>query len=144
MITSFLVYFFVSTWSLLIYHLIIQKGSDGKNIHPAVCVLPSLQTHHMYSMLKRHGDGRYHVVSTWNTRGVFVRIYNPYTPILTAKTRIFYQFSVLSVPAQASKILREVSTRRVLSIVWNWSQKSLPCWHMLVGANIFLKKLPKL
>ena len=34
---------------------------------------PSLQTHHVYSTLKRHGNGRFHVVSTWNTRGTLVR-----------------------------------------------------------------------
>ena len=32
----------------------------------------TLQTHHVYSTLKRRGNGRIHVVSTWNTRGVFV------------------------------------------------------------------------
>ena len=31
-----------------------------------------LQTHHLYSTLKRRGDGHFHVVSTWNTRGVSV------------------------------------------------------------------------
>ena len=31
---------------------------------------PILQTLHMYSTLKRRGNGRFHVVSTWNTRGV--------------------------------------------------------------------------
>ena len=31
----------------------------------------SLQTHHMYSTLKRRGNGRFYVVSTWNTCGVF-------------------------------------------------------------------------
>ena len=30
------------------------------------------QTHHVYSTLKRHGNGRFHVVSTGNTRSVFV------------------------------------------------------------------------
>ena len=34
---------------------------------------PSLQTHHVYSTLKRHGNGRFRVVSTWNTRGTLVR-----------------------------------------------------------------------
>ena len=29
----------------------------------------------MYSTLKRRGNHRFHVVSTWNTRDVFVRIY---------------------------------------------------------------------
>ena len=34
----------------------------------------SLQIHHVYSTLKRRGNSRFHVVLTWNTRGVFVRI----------------------------------------------------------------------
>ena len=33
---------------------------------------PSLQTLHVYSTLKRRGKGLFHVISTWNTRGVFV------------------------------------------------------------------------
>ena len=32
----------------------------------------TLQTHHVDSTLKRCGNGRFHVVSTWNPRGVFV------------------------------------------------------------------------
>ena len=32
----------------------------------------ALQTHRVHSTLKRHGNDRFHVVSTWNTRGVFV------------------------------------------------------------------------
>ena len=32
----------------------------------------TLQTHHVYSTLKRRGNDCFHVVSTWNTRGVFV------------------------------------------------------------------------
>ena len=31
---------------------------------------PSLQTHHVHSMMKRRGNGHFHVVSTWNTHGV--------------------------------------------------------------------------
>ena len=34
----------------------------------------SQQTHHVDSTLKRRRNGRFHVVSTWNPRGVFVRI----------------------------------------------------------------------
>ena len=34
-----------------------------------------LQTQHVYSTLKRHGNVRFHVVLTWNTRGVFVGMY---------------------------------------------------------------------
>ena len=30
------------------------------------------QTHHVNSTLKRRGNGRFHVFSTWNPRGVFV------------------------------------------------------------------------
>ena len=29
------------------------------------------KTHHVYSTLKQYGNGRFHVVSTWNARGVF-------------------------------------------------------------------------
>ena len=32
----------------------------------------SLQAHHVDYMLKRRGNGRFHVVSTWSPRGVFV------------------------------------------------------------------------
>ena len=32
----------------------------------------TIQTLHVYSTLKRRGNERFHVVSTWNTRGVFV------------------------------------------------------------------------
>ena len=28
--------------------------------------------HHVYSTLKRHENGRFHVISTCNTRGLFV------------------------------------------------------------------------
>ena len=31
-----------------------------------------MQTLHVYSTLKRRGNERFHVVSTWNKRGVFV------------------------------------------------------------------------
>ena len=32
----------------------------------------TLQTQHVNSTLKRRGNGRFHVVLTWNPRGVFV------------------------------------------------------------------------
>ena len=31
----------------------------------------TVQTHHLDSTLKRRGNGRFHIVSTWNPRGVF-------------------------------------------------------------------------
>ena len=34
----------------------------------------SLQTQHVYSTLKRRGNDRFHVVSMWNKRGVFVAL----------------------------------------------------------------------
>ena len=37
-------------------------------------IFEKLQTLHVYSTLKRHGNSRFHVVSTWNTRGVFVEV----------------------------------------------------------------------
>ena len=33
---------------------------------------PSLETHLLYSTLKGHENSRFHVVSRWNTRDVFV------------------------------------------------------------------------
>ena len=44
---------------------------DQKTYLPKNLFKP-LQTHHLYFTLKRRGDGHFHVVSTWNTRGVFV------------------------------------------------------------------------
>ena len=38
----------------------------------AYCSMRSLQTHRVDSMLKRRGKGRFHVVSMWNPRYVFV------------------------------------------------------------------------
>ena len=35
----------------------------------------TLQTHHVDSTLTRRGNDRFHVVSTWNPRGVFVGLY---------------------------------------------------------------------
>ena len=35
----------------------------------------SLQRQHVYSTLKWHGNGHFHVVSAWNTSGVFVGLF---------------------------------------------------------------------
>ena len=35
----------------------------------------SLQTYYVYSMLKRRANVRFHIVSTWNTRGVFLGMF---------------------------------------------------------------------
>ena len=36
--------------------------------------LKPYKKHHVYATLKRLGNDRFYVVSTWNTRGVFVGI----------------------------------------------------------------------
>ena len=47
----------------------MKKVSHKANIKLA---FTSIQTHQADSTLKRRGNGRFHVVSTWNPRGVFV------------------------------------------------------------------------
>ena len=47
----------------------MKKVSHKANIKLA---FTSLQTHQVDSTLKRRGNGRFHVVSTCNPRGVFV------------------------------------------------------------------------
>ena len=44
-----------------------QSNFDNQNLY-----LSPLQIHHVCSTLKQHGNNRFHVVSTWNTRGVLV------------------------------------------------------------------------
>ena len=39
-----------------------------------------LQTHHVYSTLKRRGNNHFHVVSTWNICGVFVGLGVNFSP----------------------------------------------------------------
>ena len=50
---------------------------------------PTLQTHHIDSPLKQRGNDRFHVVSTWNPRGVFVgkAIYHMLDRLATASNR---------------------------------------------------------
>ena len=43
-----------------------------KDSFQIIFLLLSLQTHHVYSTFKRCGSDRFYVVSTWNTRVVFV------------------------------------------------------------------------
>ena len=42
------------------------------NIFSILLFIILLQTHHVDSTLKRRGSGRFHIVSTWNPRGLFV------------------------------------------------------------------------
>ena len=43
-----------------------------------IFVNSTLQSHHMDSTSKRRGNGRFHVVSTWNPRGMFVGRFRMY------------------------------------------------------------------
>ena len=54
-------------WRFLLpqWHVLFLLKTDAEAAVP-------LQTHHMYSTLKRLGNNRFHVVSTWNTCGVFI------------------------------------------------------------------------
>ena len=56
----------------------------------------SLQTHHVDSTLKRRGNDRFRVVSTWNPRGVFVGF------------RIIFSYSVLHSLLDGLKIWRYI------------------------------------
>ena len=59
-----------------------------------------LQTHHFYSTLKRRGNSCFHVVSTWNTSGMFVGRLQEFTIIITSLfflllSQCFMYFSLL-------------------------------------------------
>ena len=61
---------------------LILKQSSQKNkvvTGKTPFFVTALQTHHVYFTLKRRGNGRFHVVSTWNTRSVFVLKYFAFT-----------------------------------------------------------------
>ena len=46
---------------------------ERHNVFSTILKSMAQQTLHVYSTLKRRGNGRFHVVSTWNTGGVFLR-----------------------------------------------------------------------
>ena len=52
----------------------------------------SQQTHHMASTLKRRGNDRFHAVSTWNPRGVFVDLIWQYMENKQIKWRFKFWF----------------------------------------------------
>ena len=55
----------------------LAKNINRNRIEVAGCVTFNtswrLQTKHVYSTLKRRRNNRFHVVSTWNTCGLFVK-----------------------------------------------------------------------
>ena len=55
-----------------IVKLYINSAKNHFQIACAQLIHITLQTHHVDSTLKRHGNDHFHVVSTWNPRGVFV------------------------------------------------------------------------
>ena len=50
----------------------IQKFEFDARTNFTEMLMTTLQTHHVASTLKRRGNDRFHVVSTWIPRGVFV------------------------------------------------------------------------
>ena len=59
----------------------------------------TLQTHHVYSTLKRHGNDRFHVVLTRNTHGAIVRH--------GSRASFIYQFFYISKTCFAKNIQKE-------------------------------------
>ena len=49
-----------------------EMGYIRKRFSETTAQGTTLQTHYMDSKLKRRGNDRFHVLSTWNPRGVFV------------------------------------------------------------------------
>ena len=74
----------------------------------------SLQTHHVYSTLKRCGNDRFHVVSTFNSRGVFVRKILIKAGILNRK-----QFMYSFVLAEMKLSLLNLSESRYIDYLWS-------------------------
>ena len=54
----------------------------------------TLQKHHVDSTLKRRGNGHFHVVSSWNPRGVFVgnmiKSYFKLRQVLSNRNKIYF------------------------------------------------------
>ena len=75
----------------------------------------ALQTHQVYSMLKRRGNDRFHVVSTFNSRGVFVGKILIKTGILSLK-QFFYNSFVL---AEMRLSLLNLSESRYIDYLWS-------------------------
>ena len=75
--------------------------------------------HHVYSMLKRRGNDRFHVVSTWNTCGVFV--------VSIVSINPFQASSVFRLPLKTSRNQQcffgnlFYGDFREGILTWNWS-----------------------
>ena len=63
---------------LLIKSFLVNGDSSCVYMRKRVRVI-SLQTLHVYSTLKRRGNVRFHVFSTWHTRGVFLGLWQEHT-----------------------------------------------------------------
>ena len=75
-IVSKMVFSYINCWGLLLTEWALVYDfwtifADFEIILEYV-IYNFLQTHHVDSTLKPRGNGRFHVVSTWNLRGVFV------------------------------------------------------------------------
>ena len=82
--------------------------SINRTIMKLNCNTTYRQTLHVYSTLKRRGKGRFHVVSAWNTRGVFVGL------LVFAKYGTYVCFwKVLSLECSCSLLFFKVTFLRV-------------------------------
>ena len=74
----------------------------------------TLQTLHVDSMLKRRENGRFHVVSTWNPRGVFVGRYDLETSPLTCFTSQWTGFYMIT-----ASVMKELNCYTVSQLVFS-------------------------
>ena len=109
-------------------HSIVYLDSQNTSIQRALGVLwdtEILQTHHVYSMLKRRGNERFHVVSTWNTGW------------LIFDNSIQFDFLILAIQLWQRKIDwgdplqvdQEIRWKNCLINLSNINQISLPRWY---------------
>ena len=59
-------------WPLICFYLLCTYPYGDSLCRLSKVKKGQLQTHHMDSTLKRRGNGRFHIVSMWNSRGVFL------------------------------------------------------------------------
>ena len=99
-----------SLGSLILWHRTFNPfHTTGLFLYP-LKISETLQTHHVYFILKRRGNGRFHVVSTWNTRDEFV-----------GKPLVFWCF----------EWTRPVTWNGLITTVKEW-KNSLPSRYLLV------------
>ena len=87
--------------------------STNRTIMKLNCNTTYQQTLQVYSTLKRRGNGRFHVVSAWNTRGVFVGLL-----VFAKYCRYVCFWKVLSLECSCSLLFFKVTFLRIsLSLI---------------------------